>query len=89
MPFNATQLVELNNRFEKADTAEVLRWAWDTFGKRAAIGTSFQGAGLVMIHIAQSAKLPLATRRTPIPTKRGEIAPAVLALRSLVASLQK
>ncbi len=34
-------------------------WAWKTFGNRAAIGTSFQGAGLVMMHIAQEEKLPL------------------------------
>lgn len=38
---------------------EVLRWAWDTFGAEAAIGTSFQGAGLVMIHHAVEAGLPL------------------------------
>lgn len=34
-------------------TAEVLEWAWTRFGARAAIGTSFQGAGLVMIDIAR------------------------------------
>jgi phosphoadenosine phosphosulfate reductase len=37
-----------------------LRWAWDAFGARAAIGTSFQGAGLVAIHLARSANLPIA-----------------------------
>jgi phosphoadenosine phosphosulfate reductase len=40
-------------------TEEVLAWAWHRFGIRAAIGTSFQGAGLVMIHLAKQAKLPL------------------------------
>lgn len=36
-------------------TEEVLAWAWERFGKRAGIGTSFQGAGLVMMHIAKKA----------------------------------
>ena len=35
-----------------------LRWAWDAFGDKAVIGTSFQGAGLVAIHLARSAGLP-------------------------------
>jgi phosphoadenosine phosphosulfate reductase len=43
---------ELNQRFADAPTEDILRWAWDRFGNRAAIGTSFQGAGLVMIHLA-------------------------------------
>ena len=37
---------------------ERLRWAWEAFGDKAAIGTSFQGAGLVAIHLARSADLP-------------------------------
>ena len=36
-----------------------LRWAWETFGASAAIGTSFQGAGLVIMHHAVTAGLPL------------------------------
>ncbi len=43
----------------RAPLADVLRWASDTFGDRAAIGTSFQGAGLVMIHHAVQAGLRL------------------------------
>ena len=43
----------LNDDFVAAPTETVLEWAWKRFGKRAAIGTSFQGAGLVMIHIAR------------------------------------
>jgi len=35
-----------------------LRWAWERFGARAALGTSFQGAGLVMLHLAREQKLP-------------------------------
>src|SRR5829696_7008355 len=33
--------------FENTPLPEILRWAWERFGERAAIGTSFQGAGLV------------------------------------------
>jgi phosphoadenosine phosphosulfate reductase len=51
--FAATELNELNERFQDQPTAEILRWAWDRFRDRAAIGTSFQGAGLVMIHLAR------------------------------------
>jgi phosphoadenosine phosphosulfate reductase len=43
----------LNARFEGQPAAEVLVWAWQRFGTRAAIGTSFQGAGLVMMHLAK------------------------------------
>src|ERR1700712_5430928 len=45
-------------RFESEPLAERLRWAWERFGPRAAIGTSFQGAGLVMIDHALKAGLP-------------------------------
>jgi phosphoadenosine phosphosulfate reductase len=45
----------LNARFDSAPTEDILRWAWERFGKRAAIGTSYQGAGLVMIHLAKQA----------------------------------
>lgn len=43
----------LNERFRDAATPDVLAWAWERFGTRAAIGTSFQGAGLVMVHLAR------------------------------------
>jgi phosphoadenosine phosphosulfate reductase len=46
-------------RFETAEVEDILAWAWDRFGPRAAIGTSYQGAGLVMIHKAVQAGLPL------------------------------
>lgn len=39
------------------DATGRLRWAWQAFGARAAIGTSFQGAGLVTIDLARSAGL--------------------------------
>ena len=48
----------LNEQFDSMPTEEILRWAWERFGVRAAIGTSFQGAGLVMMHLAQQNNLP-------------------------------
>lgn len=38
--------------FESADLATILKWTWESYGTRAAIGTSFQGAGLVVMHTA-------------------------------------
>jgi phosphoadenosine phosphosulfate reductase len=57
----------LNKRFQtvagpqelEQATGERLRWAWELFGPRAAIGTSFQGAGLVMLHLARQRNLDL------------------------------
>lgn len=49
----------ISAEFENAPLETILRWAWDRFGSRAAIGTSFQGAGLVMIHHAVKAGIPL------------------------------
>lgn len=43
----------LDGQFQEQSTADILGWAWRRFGPRAAIGTSFQGAGLVMIHLAK------------------------------------
>lgn len=55
---SADEVHALAERFENEPLPEVLRWAWERFGTRAAIGTSFQGAGLVMIHHAVKAGLP-------------------------------
>jgi phosphoadenosine phosphosulfate reductase len=49
----------LADKFESLPLTDVLRWAWERFGKRAAIGTSYQGAGLVMIDHAVRAGIPL------------------------------
>ena len=43
----------LDAQFQQQRTEEILSWAWTRFGARAGIGTSFQGAGLVMIHLAK------------------------------------
>jgi len=52
-PLTAAEVEPLNQRFDGLPTVEILRWAWERFGKRAAIGTSFQGAGLVMLHLCR------------------------------------
>src|SRR6478752_2370766 len=56
---NPEEVHRLAASFEKMPVSDILRWAWDRFGERAAIGTSFQGAGLVMIHHAVKAGLQL------------------------------
>jgi phosphoadenosine phosphosulfate reductase len=50
---SANELQALNQEFSEKSTDDILRWAWERFGARASIGTSFQGAGLVMIHCAR------------------------------------
>jgi phosphoadenosine phosphosulfate reductase len=54
-----TEIKALAQKFESAPPAEILAWTADTFPGRAAIGTSFQGAGLVTIHQAVTAELDL------------------------------
>jgi phosphoadenosine phosphosulfate reductase len=49
----ASEIPALNEKLNTSPTEEILGWAWKKFGTRAAIGTSFQGAGLVMMHIAK------------------------------------
>ncbi len=46
-------LPTLNERFEGATLDEILSWCWNEFGTTAAIGTSFQGAGIVIIDHAR------------------------------------
>ncbi len=50
----ASEIQSLNQRFDQQPTQEILAWAQERFGSRAAIGTSFQGAGLVMLHLART-----------------------------------
>lgn len=45
----------LDQQFDGLPTEQVLAWAWERFGAKAAVGTSFQGAGLVMLHLAKQA----------------------------------
>src|SRR5688500_11117833 len=53
----AAEVQSLNGEFQDGDTEKILRWAWGYFGAKAGIGTSFQGAGLVMIDLARKAGL--------------------------------
>src|SRR5881296_1654987 len=55
---SASEIPALNEKLNASSTEEILSWAWKTFGARAAIGTSFQGAGLVMMHLAKQHGLP-------------------------------
>jgi phosphoadenosine phosphosulfate reductase len=56
--FNPSEIRALSAEFESASPTDILRWAFEQFGARAAIGTSFQGAGLVTIHHAVTAGIP-------------------------------
>jgi len=53
----ASEARTLDEDFQGKSTPEILAWAWERFGRRAAIGTSFQGAGLVMLHLAKASQL--------------------------------
>ena len=67
----------LDQQFNHQTTEEVLAWAWQRFGANAAIGTSFQGAGLVMIDLAKKNRLPF-----PVFTlDTGLLFPETLALK--------
>jgi phosphoadenosine phosphosulfate reductase len=63
---NTAEVQDLNRRFDQAETTDILRWAWERFGTRAAVGTSFQGAGLVILDLCQTAgfKFPVFTLDT-------------------------
>ena len=50
---SVSEIAPLDVRFSQAPAEDILAWAWERFGQRAAIGTSFQGAGLVMMHLAK------------------------------------
>ncbi|MCC7517981.1 MAG: phosphoadenylyl-sulfate reductase [Verrucomicrobiae bacterium] len=44
-------------RLATAEPEDSLRWTWERFGAHAAIGTSFQGAGIVILHLARELDL--------------------------------
>lgn len=71
-------LAALQERLEHFDASARLRWASETFATRAAIGTSFQGAGIITLHLAGEARLPL-----PVFTlDTGLLFPETLALKA-------
>lgn len=59
MKSSPEQIRDLNDRFAGSSAEVRLRWAWETFGDRAAIGTSFQGAGIVIMDLARRTGLAL------------------------------
>jgi len=76
-PLTASEVAALNAHHATLPARARLRWAWDHFGTQAAIGTSFQGAGLVLMHLAKRHSLgfPLFTIDT------GLLFPETLALK--------
>lgn len=52
MRFDIEEIRAKSEAFESAEVSEILGWCWEKYGMRAAIGTSFQGAGLVVMHTA-------------------------------------
>lgn len=73
----------LTEQFETASLEDVLGWAWERFGARAAIGTSFQGSGLVIMHRAYQAgyRFPVFTLDT------GFLFPETLELKARLEDL--
>jgi phosphoadenosine phosphosulfate reductase len=74
---SAEEIAVLNESYRDQSPEALLGWAWKTFGDRAAIGTSFQGAGLVIMHLCrtQGFKFPIFTLDT------GLLFPETVALR--------
>jgi phosphoadenosine phosphosulfate reductase len=66
MTLTPEKVQSLDQQFGEMPTEKILGWAWERFGPRAAIGTSFQGAGLVMMHLAKQngLKFPVFTLDT-------------------------
>ena len=76
--FTSSEVTALAQEFESGSATEILKWTYEQFGNSAAIGTSFQGAGLVTIHHAVAAGLPL-----PVFTiDTGVLFPETLELKS-------
>jgi phosphoadenosine phosphosulfate reductase len=69
--------------FESASLVDILRWCWETYGERAGIGTSFQGAGLVAMHTAykHGFRFPVFTLDT------GLLFPETLELKAKIEAL--
>lgn len=83
VPFDPELIRRKSAEFESAGLADILRWVWEEFGERAAIGTSFQGAGLVVMHTAckEGFRFPVFTIDT------GLLFPETLALKGRIEDL--
>ena len=40
----------LNSNFKNTEPSEILKWAVDNFGDKAAMGTGFGSSGLLLLH---------------------------------------
>ena len=80
--FDPEEIRRKSAEFESASLREILTWCWEKFGPRAAIGTSFQGAGLVVLHTAYTngLKFPAFTLDT------GLLFPETLELKARIES---
>ncbi|MEO8207080.1 MAG: phosphoadenylyl-sulfate reductase, partial [Chthoniobacterales bacterium] len=60
------EVKRLSEEFETKPLEEILTWCWENYGTRAAIGTSFQGAGIVIMDTAHrlGLKFPVFTLDT-------------------------
>jgi len=72
----------LSDRLENEGLDERLRWCWERFGAEAAIGTSYQGGGLVIIHhaVKNGFRFPIFTLDTQL------LFPETLALKRRLES---
>lgn len=63
---NVDNLETLNEQFEGAHPEEVLDWAYQQFGDRLTVVTSFQPTGIVTLHMLQQVapRLPILTLDT-------------------------
>ncbi|PWU20466.1 MAG: phosphoadenylyl-sulfate reductase [Verrucomicrobia bacterium] len=75
---NPAELRSLNAQFDSQPAERILAWAWERFAGKAAIGTSFQGAGLVMMHLAKLNDLPFSI----FTLDTGLLFPETVALKS-------
>lgn len=50
LDLDPTEIHALAEDFETATVEEILTWGYGRYGDKAAVGTSFQGAGLVILH---------------------------------------
>ncbi|MDR2845549.1 MAG: phosphoadenylyl-sulfate reductase [Puniceicoccales bacterium] len=78
LPAGGDEIAALQDHLETLDATGRLRWAAARFGDRAAIGTSFQGAGIVALHLAAQAGL----RIHAFTLDTGLLFPETLALKA-------
>ena len=58
LDLSADEVRAMSDALEQMPLDELLYWCWEHFGAKAAIGTSFQGAGLIILHLASQLRLP-------------------------------